>query len=396
MTMYDDIRPYQDDEVPAVVKRLVNDKEFLQVVAQFRLPMLYKFLPAIAIAVVKVRVRAYLSNLSTVRDFQLSIEHYMESMLARSAGMFDVSGLAEANGSEDTSLDPSQSYIFISNHRDITLDPALTSLALHRAGGGTPRIAIGDNLLTKQYATDLMRLNKSFIVSRSISKPRELLKALKKLSAYIYKTVVDDKENIWIAHREGRAKDGLDKTDVAVIKMLTLNKPKELSFAEYVKQLRIVPLSISYEFDPCDQMKAKELRMISENHHYVKAEHEDLKSIAMGITGDKGNISIRFGEVLDGKYESPEELAHIIDDVIIENYQLHPSNILAYKHLYGDESMEKVMQMLAADERQAHLLELDAEHAKMFDTRIAEVPFEDRHMVLHMYANPVVSKLERC
>ena len=177
----------------------------------------------------------------------------MRKMIDTTVSGLSVSGLDQ--------LSPDQSYVFVSNHRDIAMDPALVNWVLHLNQHQTLRVAIGDNLLTKPYVSDLMRLNKSFIVNRSATAPREKLKAAKHLSSYIHHSITEDRQNIWIAQREGRAKDGLDRTNSAVIGMLGLSKAKPVPLADHIKTLNIVPVSISYEYDPCDEAKAKELYM---------------------------------------------------------------------------------------------------------------------------------------
>ncbi|NNC55548.1 MAG: cytochrome C oxidase Cbb3, partial [Pseudomonadales bacterium] len=254
MSNYDDIRPYNDDEASAVLRRVIADNEFIDLVGGLRFPLWYSRLRWLLRPLVRHHFRRKIRDLRSIEEVQLVVEQYVERMLEHTTTDFSVVGL-----NKHSLATP---HLFISNHRDITLDPALTNYAIHHEGGDTLRIAIGDNLLSKPYASDLMRLNKSFIVRRKISKPRELLASLKILSRYIWHSLHVDNENVWIAQREGRAKNGMDRTEPAIIKMLAIARPKELGFADYINSLRIVPVSISYEFDPCDALKAHELHQL--------------------------------------------------------------------------------------------------------------------------------------
>ena len=219
---FENIRPYDDHEVKPVISRLVQDKEFLQTLISFRYSACPKFLEPLLCPIISWYLRRRVKNISTIHDLQIMIESYVQKMLDDTTEDLSVSGLEH--------LDPSKPHLFISNHRDIAVDPMLVNWTLFHNGYSTLQIAIGDNLLTKPFVSDLMRLNKSFIVNRSASKPREKLKAAKALSAYMYHALKDKNENLWIAHREGRAKNGIDKTNSAVLGMIMLNKPKTQSF----------------------------------------------------------------------------------------------------------------------------------------------------------------------
>src|SRR5690606_26049105 len=226
---------------------------------------------------------------------------------------------------------------------------------------------IGDNLLTKPYASDLMRLNKSFLVNRSETAPKKLLVALKKLSAYIYYSIVVEKSNIWIAQREGRAKDGLDRTEPAIIKMITLAKPKEISFQDYIRSLNIVPVSISYEWDPCDIAKASELHAKRSQGSYEKGEHEDVQSIAKGISGFKGNVYVAFGDVLIEDYPDAEAVAAELDRQILRNYRLHATNYAAHA-MMPDAHLQPLSRNLIIKDLE--------EKRPLFERRVRECPAE--------------------
>ena len=277
----------------------------------------------------------------------------------------------------------------MSNHRDIALDPAFLSYALYHNDHETVRIAIGDNLLSKPFAADLMRLNKSFIVKRSAKGPRAMLAAYKQLSGYIRHSLEVDRNPIWIAQREGRAKDGLDRTEPAIIKMLTMAQNKaEESFADYVRRLQIVPVAISYEFDPCDGAKAQELYVRATTGRYEKAEHEDLRSIGLGIAGSKGDVHVSFGKPLADDYADADAVAAAVDRQVIDCYVLHPTNFFAYQLLHGSAPA-----LPCGAEGQPFVAEQHRQIEEKFAVRINALPAAHRPYALAIYANPIVSKL---
>lgn len=371
-----DIRPYRDDEVAAVLSRLLGNAEFLSALATYRLGRLASLFPAVSRFFVRVMLARELRGVSDVRSMQLVIERYMDRMIETSTSGFSVSGLEH--------LTPGHAYLYMSNHRDITMDPAFTNYALHGSGFDTARIAIGDNLLTKPWVSDLMRLNKSFIVKRSVSGPRELLAASKTLANYIQHSLLQEKSPIWIAQREGRAKDGVDRTEPVIIKMLSMSRDKrEQEFSEHIRALRIVPVAISYELDPCDAMKARELYLKEVEGHYEKGAQEDVASIAQGIAGDKGRVHVSFGTPLGDGLETPEAVAREVDKQVINGYCLHPTNLYAYRKLYGDD----------APVPQDLLLEEGDCSEETFAARIEAMPEPHRRYALGIYANAVVSKL---
>ena len=377
MSKFDDIRPYNDDEVKPTITRLLEDNEFLMAIGRFRFPWAPEWLLYTVKPLIQYFLKRQSASIQTVDDLQIIVQRYMGHMSDDTMSGLHVSGTEN--------LREGQPYLFISNHRDIAMDPALLCLALYRNQHKTLRIAIGNNLLTKPYVSDLMRLNKCFIVNRSATAPREKFKAAKHLSAYIHSSIIDDKANVWIAQREGRAKNGLDRTNSAVISMLGLSKPKNISLSDYVAALNIVPVSISYEYDPCDEAKAKELYSHSEFGEYAKEEHEDASSIAKGIVGFKGNVHIHFGEVLKGDYQSTDDVVTEIDEAIIRNYHVHPSNMVAYCLLHGSSDCESLN---IPDFHTAAMLE----HKQRFEQRVAACDSRWRDVLISMYANPVVSQ----
>ena len=364
--MFDDIRPYHDDEVAAVIQKLVNEKGLQTSIASLVLPKIYRVFPGLSRFIVKLSLNRKAKNFHTVEDIQLEVAKYLNHLLKDSTDGFSY------NGIENITND--RPVLFISNHRDIVLDAALVNLALHQSGIDTVAAAVGDNLLGEAWVADLMRLNKSFIVKRSEKTKRAMLKASKHLSAYIHHALTQNKQNIWIAQREGRAKDGLDKTNAALISMLLLNKNKEVSIAEYLEQLNIVPVAISYEFDPCDTDKAIELAAKEATGSYQKSENEDLQSITQGLIGHKGRVHIEFCRPLSGDFEDSKAIAKAIDQQIISNYKLYDSNLAAYAALNNESSDNSVLQTLKK--------------------RMLNLTEQQQRWLLTMYANPVSAKQE--
>ncbi|MDC8832017.1 lysophospholipid acyltransferase family protein [Alteromonas gilva] len=357
---YHDIRPYNDSEVPAAIERLINDQAFIDAIVSHRFERSPKWLSSLLGPFVKILLRIKWRKFKSVAHIQDEVGRFMETLLQRTSDGVTVKGLDK--------LDPTKAYIFISNHRDIAMDPALVNFALHSAGHNTALIAFGDNLLKKPSATELMKLNKGFVVKRSAKKPRELLKALTQLSNFI-KDALQSNQSVWIAQREGRAKDGMDFTDPAILKMFYMaGKQQKLEFADYMKSLNIVPVAIAYENDPCDIAKANELYQVNHHGQYNKTEFEDIDSIVKGIVGHKGRLTVTFGSVIDDDFTTPAELASQIDAQIHRNYQLYPINYLAANQQHG---------------------EITAECRARLDDKLSQLPAEAHPYLLANYANPV-------
>ncbi len=372
-----EIRPYLDHEVAEVLGRLAQDPELLSALTRFRLPRLSRFMPRLSSTLASLAIRREVRGVASVYDFQMRIAGYMERMIRTTTDDFRVEGL-------DT-LDADTAYLFIGNHRDISLDPAFVNYSLYLAGRDTVRIAIGDNLLKKPYVTDLMRLNKSFIVPRSARGKRAMLAAYLQLSSYIRHSINADNHSIWMAQREGRAKDGIDRTDPAIIKMMTMARRSEqrgVGIGEAIAELRLVPVSISYEYDPCDVQKARELHALHTSGNYEKEQFEDIQSIVAGITGRKGRVQLTFGTPLSADLDSPEAAADEIDRQVLAGYHLFPSHYLALEAL-GD-----------SPDLIDHTTISDADRAR-FQARLQQVPAELRSWWLAQYANPVRNKAGR-
>ena len=357
---FSDIRPYNDDEIQPAIQRVINSDEFIEAIVSFRFPKAAKF----AGFLLKPLLRRYFlykwGSISSIDGMQKVVGRYLQHMVDSTTTKFTYSGLEN--------LDADKNYLFVSNHRDIAMDPAFVNWALFSENFNTVRIAMGDNLLSKPFSSDLMRMNKSFIVKRALKAPREMMKAVLQLSDYIFSSLQSD-SSIWIAQREGRAKDGFDKTEPAIIKMFYMNgKKKKIPFDEYIKQLNIVPVAVSYEFDACDKQKAKELYDKAQTGEYKKSEFEDIESIVNGIVGQKGHVHVAFGKVLDESFEDAGQVATAIDEQIYKNYYLHPSN------------------HIAAQQDVTSISDVDK---KAFADHLQAMPQELQETVLKMYANPV-------
>lgn len=378
MDNFDDIRPYQDSEVGPVLRRLMVDEEMIDTLLGIRFPRLRPWLRWVGRALIRRALCRQLGTIDTVAQFQALIGIHLEALIKRVSTGVTVSGIDR--------LTPGLSYLFVSNHRDIAMDPAIVNLVLHQRHMDTARIAIGDNLLSKPFTSDLMRLNKSFIVKRSVSGRHEKLAALKQLSAYIHHSICDDKCSVWIAQSEGRAKDGIDRTEPALLKMLALSRAPDQNFAAAIRDLRLVPVAISYEFDPCDGDKARELFARRTQGAYQKQEHEDLTSIYKGVVGAKGGIHVAFGDVIEVVPDDDELLAAVIDRQIIANYRLQSTHFLAWEMLYGhDDRVNEWKRALAVRDWRS------CENA--LAARLDGVPEDQREIFLEMYANPVSSRL---
>ncbi|MGB1091053.1 MAG: 1-acyl-sn-glycerol-3-phosphate acyltransferase, partial [Oceanobacter sp.] len=262
-----DIRPYQDHEVAAVLDRISRSDTLIKALMNYRHPYLPLWLQNLLVPLARLIIQHSIRSIETVGELQERIEHWVVRVLRSSSSQVVVRGLDE--------MSPTEGHLWISNHRDIAMDPTMINYSLKTAGWPTSRIAIGDNLLSHPDIAELMRLNKCFIVKRSLSGKREKLTALQHLSEYIRHTL-DEKESVWIAQREGRAKDGVDITDKAVLKMMALHgRARKEDFTTALSELRPVPVSIQYEWDPCDLMKARELVARHKFGSYIKEDGED-------------------------------------------------------------------------------------------------------------------------
>ncbi|MBL7884750.1 MAG: 1-acyl-sn-glycerol-3-phosphate acyltransferase, partial [Bacteroidia bacterium] len=314
---FDDLRPYYDHEVQEVIHRMVEDPLFMQLINYFW-PHMTKEVVMEKVARVKCSI-----------DFQVE---FMD--LAIKAIVNTTSKGLTSSGFEN--IQPNENYLFVANHRDILLDSAILQVLLFAHGHETSEITFGNNLMEKGFITDFGRINRMFTVQRE-GTARELYDISKKLSAYIRHTILDKKVSVWIAQRNGRTKDGNDQTQTGLLKMLNISGKK--SFSENFKELKIVPLSISYEYEPCDFLKVQELYLSSLHTKYKKTEGEDLNSILTGIKQQKGRIHLAVGkpiiheldeiDKLENENEKIKQLTALIDNQIYNNYKLWPVNYIA-------------------------------------------------------------------
>ena len=369
---FDAIRPFEPEELPEVFERLLGNAQFAQVVAY-----VFKDVPFDMLA---QKMRACKTNL----EFQVAFCYpFIKGLLQKASLGCDMNVDA---------IDMEKRYTFVSNHRDIVLDSALLDVLLVDAGCKTTcEIAIGDNLLSLPWVKDLVRINKSFIVERSVSL-RQMLLSSKRLSDYMHLVIAQKYDNVWIAQREGRAKDSNDRTQESIIKMMVMGG--EGSLVERLKGLHIVPLAISYEYDPCDFLKAQEFQLKRDIADWKKGPMDDVVSMQTGIMGYKGHIHYDAAPCIDAwldtldpdmpKADFFKAVATHIDEEVFRRYRLYPSNYVALDELEGTT---------------AHADRYTAEQKAQFDGYIAQqmakiqLPDKDeaflRERLLTMYANPV-------
>ena len=375
MSSFDDIRPYKDDEAADVINRLLHDRDFLRFIGQWLAPRLQRLLPWLIEIIVKSYLGKKLNNVTTIEGFQQVVEFYVSRLIAASITQFEYVGLEK--------LKLGESYLFISNHRDIAGDSMLLNYALFHSGLETVRIAVGDNLIQRQFATDLMKLNKSFFIRRSEDSARKVYAALMQSSEYIQSSTLSG-NSVWIAQSEGRSKDGVDQTDPAVIKMLTLCNRKR-DFGETIRDMNIMPMSLAYEFDPCDAMKARELTALSETGEYQKAEGEDLLSLVQGLGGFKGKVTLRLGDTLGENFRTAEEVATEVDRQVVGNLELYSINYWALSQISEKSYQEAWLEVKET---------VEIEGNDVYEARLKACDESDRDQWLKMYANPVVNKLK--
>ena len=377
MGQFDSIRPYDDAEVPAVLARLLSDKAFLDILTHFRFPRLAGAFGWLLKPLIAHRLRKEFASVNSVASLQDKVEVYVDRTIEHATDGVTYTGVEQ--------LKSGSAYLFLANHRDIVMDPAFVNYAVYHAGLPTPRIAIGDNLLQKPFVSDLMRLNKSFIVHRSITGRKEKMAAYNLLSAYINHSIRNDCQSIWIAQAEGRAKDGDDRTDSAILKMFHMAN-KEQPFEQALAELHLIPVSISYEYDPCDLAKARELRIRAETGDYQKAEGEDDLSIALGITGHKGRVHVSFGSEITQPSADAKQLALAVDAQILANYRLFPVHYLAYAQWAERDNSLTVPR--AEDLFSAAEL---TTAQQQWQQRLQACPAEDQPYLIGQYARPVAN-----
>jgi len=371
---FEDIRPYRDEEVSTAIQELIQEEQFKKVVG-------YLF-PDQALE----DVLDQLSKMDKINLFQEKIIlPTMSRIIGNSISELSVSGIDQ--------LQKDQNYLFISTHRDIVMDSALMNVILKQHGHDTAEIAIGDNLMTIPWVVKLVKLNKSFIVKRDLPNDQKLKESLR-LSAYINASIKKEKKSIWLAQKSGRSKGGDDRTNPSILKMLLLSNDKEA--LESIKELNICPVSIAYEYNPCDSLFLPELIANMEGREHVKSKTEDVEHMALGIEGYKGKVEVRFStpinkqlEQLEGVKNRNELLALIskqIDQSLHRDYSMLSSNYIAhdllfdsqqFEHKYTSEKKEKFMHRLE--------LALDKEQASSAKAK---------ELFLKMYAQPLINQLQ--
>jgi len=374
MDPFKNIRPYNDAEVAGVLQSLANNPSVLNALIGFRFPGILAKAPFVKFFV-KQKLISQIKTIHTIDDYQMIFKNLMEKVVKESIASFEVNGLERLNKNEN--------YLYISNHRDISLDAALLALHLHKSGFRTFNIAVGNNLMEEAWASDLFRLNKSFIIQRSGGTKKEIYSGLSLASQFIYQSIFRDNTSVWIAQKQGRAKDGVDVTDPAMLKMIHLTERKLQSEASYFNSLKVVSVSISYEYDPNDKLKAKELDLLQSNSEYVKEKDEDLKSIANGIIGIKGNVSINLSEPMKfAEADDYQMISNKITQSIISSYKLHASNYAACNLLGVDFTQD------------SYSSEEIAEAEKELNQRVKSLEIGARSKLLEQYANPVIKKIQ--
>ena len=373
---FDDIRPYYDDEVASAITRLLDDPEFKRVVAYV--------IPDIDWEEFSTLMRSFTNKL----EFQSGIiQQVVRAVVGRSATSLESSGYEN--------LDMSKSYVYISNHRDIILDASILCVLLAENGFGTAEIAIGDNLLLHPWIEDVVRLNKSVIVKRGAS-GRQVLENSQHLSRYIHFAIKDKRQSIWIAQREGRAKNSNDRTQESLLKMLAMGGDK--SFLQNIEELNIAPVSLSYEYDPCDYLKAKEFQQKRDNPEFKKSQRDDLLNMETGLFGFKGNIHFQFGHPIDpqlalldkslGKNELTPLVGALIDKEIFLNYKFYPINYIAYDRLWGNDQFSSKYSAQDIQVFEEYL----QKQLNLIDLPNKDIPFLTEK-ILEMYAYPVKNYL---
>ena len=371
---FNDIAPFNDEEASAALARVANHPN---------VPWISKFLfpdkP-------ETLLRDILRNIHSVDQFQdMVMTTAIEWVISNTVHNFSYDGISKV-------LDTGKKYLFVSNHRDIILDPAFMQIVLHRNQLPYTQIAVGDNLLTHKTVELLIRSNRMIKVIRGIS-ARELYLSSQLLSKYIRETITSGQSSVWIAQRQGRTKDGTDVTEQGLLKMFDMSGTKD--FVQNFMELNIVPLSISYEYEPCDILKAREL-LISRSQKYVKGEFEDLQSIMQGIRQPKGNVHINIGDTLTeeeireasfcDKNDRYQLLRHAVDRRVISGYQLWKTNYMAYDIVNGN---GKYAAEYTPEELEAFKAYLEVQLGSV-EPQLDRAALRD--ILLHIYSNPVVSK----
>ena len=373
MQKFDAIRPFYDTEVNDGIRSSIHHP-MMKALMNFTFPETHDEV-----------WKEQLLKTHSIRDFQCNfIYQSVQKVLEKSSDGLSTSGFEK--------LEKNTAYLFISNHRDIILDTSLLNAALFEHGLVMTASAIGDNLVKKSFLLTLSKLNRNFLVQRGLP-PRELLQSSKLMSEYIGQLLLRENRSVWIAQREGRTKDGNDATHTGVLKMLAMGSD-EANLMHYFKKLKVVPVSISYEYDPTDALKMPQLMAEANNEIYIKEKNEDFMTLLSGIMGQKKRIHIHIGDVLnteldqialenDNNNKQIQALAQAINDSILTTYKLWPTNYIAYDIINKTNTYESFY-----TENEKKLFE------KRLDIKIDQNNPIALEGFLNMYANPVVNKMK--
>lgn len=374
---FEKMRSFEDDEVQGAIRSLLNDPSFRRIIKST-----VKFFPIWAL-------KLYTRHFKTVNGFQLGmIFPILKRILKTASTGFSHDFNALPKGRED--------FIYISNHRDIVLDSAYLDYILLIAGQNSVEIGIGNNLLIYPWIETLVRLNRSFVVNRSAT-AADLLDSSQQLSRYIRFVIEQKKAPVWLAQREGRAKDSDDRTQKSVLKMLAMSGPDNMSLSEKLQSLHLCPLTISYEYDPCDYLKAAEFQLKRDNPGYKKTKRADLDNMKTGIWGFKGHLHYQVSAPIDDEIAALDssvprnqfldQVAQIIDRHIFLGYKIYPCNRIALDMLHGDNAESAGYTPQQKQEFQTYL---DGQLNKI------DIPNPDwdflRECILTMYANPLINQ----
>lgn len=377
MTEFDEIRPYHDEELPAIYEELIADPMFKQVIGAV--------MPGVPFEAIAMKMRSCKTKL----EFQKAFCYAFLKDIIRKA----TQGLTM---NHDALTDKQRAYTYISNHRDIVLDSGFLDILLVDAGMDTVEIAIGDNLLIYPWIKKLVRVNKSFIVQRALTM-RQMLESSARMSRYMHHAIADKHQSIWIAQREGRAKDSDDRTQDSILKMMAMGGTGDV--IDRLTELNIAPLAISYEFDPCDYLKAQEFQLKRDVEGFKKSQADDLLNMQTGIFGYKGRVHFQPAACINdelarldrslSKQELFAAISALIDKGIHANYRIYPNNYVAADLLSGSDAFAD---RYTAEEKQAFTAYIEKQLARI------DIPGKDgpylREKMLQMYANPLYNHLK--
>ena len=378
-TDFDDIRPYTDQEIPAAMQRIA-DSSMLPILVSYVFPDMSTD-----------EIKQMLCSFKTIKDFQMGVMYHVNrQVISQSISEFTFGGLEQ--------LEKGKPYLFVSNHRDIMLDASLLQNVLVGEGLETSQITFGANLMMNPLVIDIGKSNKMFKVERPGGNAKDFYKGSLHLSQYIRNVIVDEKESVWIAQRNGRTKDGNDKTDHGLISMFMMSGDRTNLVSNLV-ELNITPISTSYEYEPCAMMKARESYLKERDGVYVKKPMEDMDSIVSGIKKKKGTMNIAICPTITydelkqyegaDKHEIIKAVADMIDERIYANYRLYPNNYIAYDWLSGTSTFKKYY---TQDDKDVFKAYCDKIFSKLYEELGSEAEPRFTEILLGIYAIPVNNK----